>query len=279
MDDDVAIVTVISDLHINSTVALCPPAVALDDGGSYKPSRIQRQLWRWWLDSWEQVEATVKREKAALYVVVNGDVMEGYHHRWTQLISTNPADQKRMAVSVLDPVAQMADHLFFVRGTEAHAGRGAHWEETLAEDFGAEPDEATGTASWWHLRLKAGGVLFSIAHQRRISTLPWTHGGPANRLAAKIVYDYGKWARRRPDVVVRSHGHKIDNSSKTHPVLVVFTPAWQAATEYINRIDPDSLADIGSLLFVCRAGTVDWRWIGENQYVWTEPRPWQKRAN
>lgn len=278
MGSDTAILVVISDLHLNSTVALCPPAVALDDGGTYRPSKIQRQLWRWWLDSWEQVKATVEREKAELYVVVNGDVVEGYHHRWTQLISSNPADQERMAITVLDPVAQMADHLFFVRGTQAHAGRSAHWEETLADDLGAESDTETGTASWWHLKFKLGGVKFSIAHHRPIAKLPWTMGGPANRLAAHIVYKYAKRGWKRPDVVVRSHGHKIDDSSKTHPVKVICAPAWQSSTEFINKIDPDSFADVGSLLFVCRDGRYDWRWIGENQYLWAEPKLWRKKS-
>lgn len=36
---------IVSDTHINSTVAICPSEVELDDGGSYRPSRGQRWLW------------------------------------------------------------------------------------------------------------------------------------------------------------------------------------------------------------------------------------------
>jgi hypothetical protein len=250
------VVAVVADTHINSTVGLCPPAVNLDDGGTYQASEAQMGLWRAWNSYWERVDELAKGH--TLYVVVNGDAVEGFHHGSTQVVSANEADQDRMALEIFEPVARKAARLFFVRGTPAHAGKSAGREEMLAKDLGAEPDEVTGTASWWHLPLMAEGVLFSFAHHRRQTTLPWTHGGAANRLAAQTVYAYATSGDRRPDVVVRSHGHRFDESSRLHPVKVVFTPAFCLATEFVHRIAPDALADVGGLIFTCREGAFEW---------------------
>jgi hypothetical protein len=44
-------ILVISDTHINSTVALCKPSVQLDDGQEVKISRAQRWFWENWLSA------------------------------------------------------------------------------------------------------------------------------------------------------------------------------------------------------------------------------------
>jgi hypothetical protein len=59
------ILAVVSDLHLNSTVALCPPeGVTLDDGGTSEPSRLQRWLWDCWEDDWTQGRARLEAERA-----------------------------------------------------------------------------------------------------------------------------------------------------------------------------------------------------------------------
>ena len=43
---------VVSDLHAGCRVGLCPPDGArMDDGGRYRPSRLQRKMWRMWRES------------------------------------------------------------------------------------------------------------------------------------------------------------------------------------------------------------------------------------
>ena len=39
------VVALVSDLHCNSTTALCPPVVNLDDRGQYHAGPIQRAIW------------------------------------------------------------------------------------------------------------------------------------------------------------------------------------------------------------------------------------------
>ena len=265
------IVAVVADLHINSTLGLMPKVFVRDDGESVWASHLQNEVFRAWLSYWADVKKQVRAHKATLYVVINGDVCEGFHHGTTQLITHNPADQFKLAIDVLEPVARMADRLFIVRGTSSHAGTAAHWEEVIADDLGAVPDEVTGTASWWHLPMDVNGVLMHFSHHRRQNTLPWTSGGAANRLAAETVYEYARSGDRLPDVVVRSHGHIFDESSRIHPVKVIFSPAWQLKTEFSHRIAPDRMPAIGGLIFRCRGGQFEWE---PKVYPFKRREPW-----
>jgi hypothetical protein len=53
----VKLLVLTGDLHVNSTVALCPPTVELDDGGTYHHSRTQAWIWNRWIDFWALADA------------------------------------------------------------------------------------------------------------------------------------------------------------------------------------------------------------------------------
>src|SRR5690554_3562020 len=91
-------VVCVSDLHCGSTVAVCPPTLHLDDGGEYHASDAQRWLWQLWREFWERVERERDRDDADLYVVYNGDLVDGDHHNTPQIMSRNPVAQA-MALS------------------------------------------------------------------------------------------------------------------------------------------------------------------------------------
>ena len=55
MTNERTVVAIAGDLHVNSTVAVCPPVVMLDDGGEYRASKPQRWLWREWVKFWGAV--------------------------------------------------------------------------------------------------------------------------------------------------------------------------------------------------------------------------------
>ena len=250
----VEIVAVVSDLHINSTIGLCPlNGVSLDDGGTYRPSKEQRWLGRCWSDFWDRAQALGGDR---LHVVINGDAVDGDHHDTPAIVTRNMETQVRMALAVLEPSAGLADRLYIMRGTEVHTGKQAQWEEFLAKDLDAVPDDAIGSHSWWWLPLEVGGVKFDIAHHPGTSSRrPWTRGAAANRLAAWILSDYAESRSIPPDVVIRSHNHIFEDSGESHPIRAIITPAWQLCTPFGHRIGGSGkLAHIGGLLFVCEGG-------------------------
>jgi hypothetical protein len=145
------VVAVISDTHIGSTVGLCPPTVALDDGGQYLANPAQRWLWERWEIFWLAANGTKPRGGGKRWAIHLGDVTEGDHHNTSQIITRNRATQMGLAIEVLEPVARWADRLFIVRGTAAHASEAGAMEEAFF--IGAAVDEGASHALddlLWH---------------------------------------------------------------------------------------------------------------------------------
>ena len=260
MSDRTALVAVVSDVHAGSTVAVCPPEISLDDGGGYVASKAQQWLWQNWLAFWATAGETADRLNADLYVVFNGDVTEGDHHGTRQILSGNPNAQAAVVDACMRPVLALAPaRLAFIRGTEAHVGKSAAYEERIARGLEkdgrpviADPD--TGTASWWHLRMDIHGHRLSFAHHGRMGQRPWTRGNVVLNLAAEIFYEHAARAETPPALAIRSHLHRYFDTGSAHPVRVIQTPAWQLSTAFIHRIAPDSLADIGGVLITVEPG-------------------------
>jgi hypothetical protein len=249
------VVALVSDLHCNSSVALSPPIVELDDGGQYRASKPQRWLWRQWLAYWQQVAE--RRAGQRLVVVLNGELADDNHHPTTQLVTRNPADMLKLSVEVLRPVLgliQEGDAIIVTRGTEAHSGPSAHLDETIAQDIGAAgPDSEI--ASHWRLRMTIDGVRFDVAHHPPGGggRLPWTRGGFANRLAAMSMFEAAERGERPPHFLVRGHVHRPDDSYDRFPVRALVLPSWQLTTSYGHRIGGDPLP-IGGAIVTCDAG-------------------------
>jgi hypothetical protein len=245
------ILVVVGDLHVNSTVGLITPTTNLDDGGTYRSSKGQRWLWRSWLDFWSEIEKVRKSEKADVWTVFNGDLVDiNGKHQSSQNISQNEADVMRMAIDTLMPALDMSDRTFVVRGTAAHTGSSASMEEKLAEDIGSEPNGDL--FSWWELLLEAEGVLFDIRHHGPLGRMEHTRGNSLNRRAVELMLLYAN--KKCPDVGVQSHNHRFSTSSDEYPIKVYALPAWQLITEFINRIGNIKPADVGGLYFVCNKG-------------------------
>lgn len=247
-------ILVIGDMHIGSTVALCKPTVTLDDGGVYKSSR--GQLWLW--DKWRLMLDHVQYHKQGeLYIVVNGDAVEGdIKQRSYQTISRNPATILALAADILDPLARQSAGMFFIMGTAAHSGTSAHLEEQLANDLGGRICDETGASSWWHLSLDVDGVRLDFAHHPGIgvSKNGWTAHNSINTLAARVLFDSANEGRPAPHIVIRSHNHTYRDSRDNYKVRAITTPAWTLATEYIHRIAPGAIADVGAIMITCDNG-------------------------
>lgn len=265
---------VVSDVHAGSVLAPCPPeGVVLDDGGRYEPSAVQRWLWDCWAHYWQRVARTVAAAQADLWVVVNGDAVEGEHHGTTQIISAHPEPQAYVCERVFGvPLALRPAQLFVVRGTEAHTGPSAATEEALARTLGAtkSPD---GRWSWWHLVLAPHGVRMDFAHHPSIGGhLPWTQPQAVQRLAFLIWTHHTVRGLAAPALAVRSHRHVTGDSYDAYPTRAVITPAWQIKTAYAHRVAADSIADIGGVVVTVQ---VSGAWSLERcLYPVHPPTPW-----
>lgn len=252
----------VSDLHAGSTVALCPPKIPLDDGGEFVASQAQLWLWACWHQYWRQIDELRERHAAELWLLLNGDVVEGDHHQTPQIISRNPEAQATVLREVLNvPLRLGPARIFVVRGTETHTGPSACAEEGLARgwrDAGrpivADPQ---GTASWWHLRAEIHGTLLDVAHHGRTGFREHTRGSAASLHAADIFLSHARRGERHPDLCLRAHWHRFNDSHDAQPTRVVTSGAWQLKTGYAHKRHADTLADIGGLAVLFYEGRYD----------------------
>lgn len=254
------VLAVTNDLHCGSTVALSPPSIRLDDGGEYVASKAQRWLWQCWNDYWKRVAEVRKAEKAELRCLFNGDMVEGDHHKSTQILSGNPNAQAAVVTACMKvPLDLSPDSIAFVRGTETHVGQSASSEEKIADGLRRDKrpvvgDPDTGTASWWHLRTEIQGVLVDVAHHGRTGQREHTRGNAANLHAHDILLSHIKTGDRPPDLCLRAHYHRFNDSYDMCPVRVITNGAWQLKTGFVHKIAADTIADIGGLIVVVRDG-------------------------
>lgn len=240
----------ISDLHIGSTVSMCPKVVHLDDGGTYRPGRWQRAL----LESFEDfidysLNLTKGRKRVLAFL---GDLCElDSKGRSYQLISRNPADIKRLVYDLLDPLADEFDGLLFIRGTEAHTGKSAHSEEEIAANYDNTIwNGREGQASWWMYEGAIGGIRYFMQHHISMGNLPWTERNAANKYAFLTEYQYLKERISPPDVALSGHVHRYSDSGRNYEVKAFTLPCWTGRTSYIHRIGKGRQPpEIGGMIF------------------------------
>ena len=252
MTDTVSVLSV-SDMHINSTVALSPPKVNLVEGGTYVATRSQRALWeRWTGDLLPKFDAMPGRK----VLVFNGDMGElDAKKRTVELVSINKATILELTLETIMPIVDRADAVYVMRGTPAHTGKGAWLEEVIAKDIDAVPTDE-GTASWWHMRRKAAGVRFDIAHHASMGHLPWTEKNAANKVAAIIMWRYMiDMEELYPHITLRNHNHRYADSGGNYKTFAICGRAWSTATDYTYRTGKEnSPSDIGADAFICKDG-------------------------
>lgn len=264
MADRPLLIRVTSDLHAGSTVALCPPKVSLDDGGEYHASKAQRWLYERWQSFWERGEQRRRELDAYCIDLFNGDATEGDHHKTTQILSGNPTAQASVVNSVLKvPLATKPDGIVFIRGTEAHVGPSAAFEERIAlglkkDGWPVIVDEVTGNASHWHWQMEHQGKRLDFAHHGKFGSRPSTKMNTVIALALDIFTEHKLNNMPHPDLAVRSHMHQFGDTGNIYPTRLIQMPAWQLRTAFVHRINTTGkLSDIGGILVTVINGKVD----------------------
>ena len=261
--DRPVVLAITSDIHAGSTVALCPPKVTLDDGGEYHASKAQLWLWERWQAFWQRAEQKRRQLDASLVQVFNGDLTEGDHHRTTQILSGNPTAQAAVVNAAMKvPLALKPDAIVGIRGTEAHVGPSAAFEERIflglkKDGWPVRVDEASGNASHWHWTFEHQGVRLDIAHHGKFGSRPSTKMNTVIALAFDIFTRAAIDGRPHPHLAVRSHMHQFGDTGSAYPTRLIQMPAWQLATAFIHRLNPGAISDVGGILVTIADGTLE----------------------
>lgn len=258
--DRPVLLAILGDTHAGSTTALCPDVIRFDDGGDYHASKAQRWLYANYLDYWRRIATKRDELDAELYVIINGDLVDGDHHHTSQIISRNPNSQALVWTECAATfLALKPDRLVIVRGTGAHAGVAGCAEERIADGLRRDKrpivsDPDTGAASWWHWRAEIQGVRLDVTHHGKMGRLPRTRRSNLVLYAWDILDEHADSGHSYPHLCFRAHNHKRGDSGDACPVRVVATGAWQLGTEYVHKVAPDSLADVGGAYVVIDRG-------------------------
>ena len=246
--DDLSVlnnIVVVSDIHAGCRLALCgDKPVALDDGGAYQPSDFQLKLYAMWRCFWDEfVPHATKDEPYG--VVINGDVVDGVHHRSTTQISHNLEDQAEIAYRLLAPIVDRCKGRFWmVRGTEAHVSSSAREEENLGKRLGAVPN-AEGQYARWDLwkHIGDGKLIHFLHHIGSTGSQAYEATAVHKELVEEFV-EAARWRRAAPDIIIRSHRHRYiettvatgTDTGETGRAIAAVTPCWQGKTPFVWKI-------------------------------------------
>lgn len=227
----------ISDLHCGDQFGLCLPKITLDGGGTYTQSKLQKKLWQWWNLFWkEYINELCKGEDYA--IVLNGDAIDGpNHHGVNSQITNNLEDQINIAYECLAPIVD-GHKFYFIRGTEAHAGKSAEWEEILAQRLKSIPDEL-GNYTRWGMWLKMQEFLIHFSHHISGTGSSSYESTAVYKEMVEAFVQAGRWNQKPPNCIVRSHRHRQFETriggAEGYCISIV-TPGWQLPTPFSYRL-------------------------------------------
>jgi hypothetical protein len=241
------IAVVISDLHIGSTVALWPEKYVSIEGVPIGQNAIQKWLWKQWMDATRKWLPSVVGDDPYV-LIINGDGVEGQHHRTLQIMTADPADQSRAFKQVLGPVFQGAQKTYMTLGTECHTRND---EMRIGYDLGAEIDPETGHHAFSELHLEIHGCYGTIRHHCASSSSPFYEAGGLGRAMNNEIVEAARCGFRIPKWMMRAHRHRPGFVTDGNTLIGV-TGAWQLLTRFAHKVVPSAL---------CQASVavLDWR--------------------
>jgi hypothetical protein len=236
----------IADTHCGSTQGILPPGFVTHEGNEIRQNEIQRWLWDCWQRGMEWMEKVADGDPYAL--ILNGDCLDGNHHRTKEIWSPDEGDHLKCARELLKVPAGLAAKVFVVAGTEVHTHNA---ESALAEMLSAVPDPNTGKGAWHRADLTIAGTRLIAQHHCPTSQRSWT---AASALCAGLAEEQLQAARNGeqiPLALATAHRHVFGTYESPNGVAVGL-PAWQGLTRFGQKVVPSARTQCGLVAF-------DWR--------------------
>ena len=240
-------VVIVSDTHVGSTRAVCTPDFQHFEGNVVRQNDLQKWIYECWHHCWHEfVPSYFGKDKYVL--VVNGDVVDGIHHKTKETMSNEVADHLDDAVKLFEPAVKRADKVFVVEGTDAHTGSREH---SFGAQVGAEVNPLSGRHSFDSLYLEVAGTPGVVRHHINATTRRYLtatqysiHMGMEVQRAAEEGMPIPKW-------FARAHRHVHGVFENAYGAMGI-TGAWQADTRWVRKVIPDNSFSPSVIIF-------DWR--------------------
>ena len=236
------VVVVIADPHCGSTVGLCPPDFPIHDGATYRLNKQQEWLWAQYTDFLEWKARIIGSDPFIL--VVNGDAVEGEHHRSKQVISTDTGVMTACAIDVLARAATGAAGVYITHGTEAHVGHST--ESQIGFSLGAQraPDGYFFRQRWL---LEINGVLCSFRHHMTTTKRKHLEAGAMSAEAGNEQLNAARYGHPVPRVMCRAHRH-LYGSYEDGFCTFVASPPWKLLDNFVHKVAAGTIAAVGAYM-------------------------------
>lgn len=268
-------VLLLSDIHANSKVGICPPVVNLYKGGTYRATRPQMWLHSRMLELRDETAEARDRAGGRLIVMLNGEICDNNKHSVYDLIELHPDYQMAVGIEALRPILELVDKtrgdlIFVTRGTEAHSGPDSWMDNKIGADIGAVESvsaDKTTLNSFDILAVNIDGVLFNVAHHPPFGPgrMPHTKELYATRLAAHAFMSAAKAGEKPPDIYARGHYHVAGDSYDAYPTRALALPSWQLPTSFVHRLGGERPEPTGGVIVTTDRGKCE---VKKHLYHW-----------
>jgi hypothetical protein len=247
---DCRVIVCLSDLHCGSVVGLHPPGfetVTSQEGESkhIPQNGVQQWLWDAWLAFWQQAEDIIGLDTFAL--VYNGDLIEGYHHKTTQVWDIETKNHCAAFELIHATLPMQPSRLFITAGTECHTGSN---EFSLARSLKAEGP--AGPGAWARLDMDVAGVPTAFRHHISTTSRQYLEGSALSIALGIERLEAARVGLPMPRVVVASHCHIYRLFNDGHGLCLTL-PSWQLLTRYGHKVVPASRPRVGGVILDYRS--------------------------
>ena len=240
------IVMLLSDLHLGSTVGLWPDGFVSNEGMVLGQNKFQKWLWRCWQDMLKWSDGVIGSQPFEL--VINGDLVEGIHHRTLQVVSPDVGDQTAAVMDVLSPLASKATRVHVIKGTECHTRND---EVRIGRALDGTVDPTTGQHAWDSLDLEVNGTLFNFAHHISASIRSYLEASAHSIALGALTHSRARAGKPVPKVMVRAHRHRHGVWTDGNQMSAI-CGAWQGLTRHGFKVVPDAVVQPSCIIFDTR---------------------------
>ena len=252
-EEPIRLLFVLADLHCGSTAGLLPPGMTTaEDAQPMVQNKWQEWLWECWDRAMRWRDKISAGSKYGL--VLNGDLTEGIHHRSTQVVSGDMADHVSIAKHVIAPIADAAEKVYIVKGTECHTHSA---EVAIGEAIGAEMNQDTKKRAFDRLHLTACGVPCVFRHHIGTSMRMSLEATQLSVILVEEMAEAVKNGEIPPRIVASAHRHKFGFYQNGRSMCIVSAP-WQGLTRHGNKVVSQARTQPGIY-------ALDWRGITDGE--------------
>lgn len=232
---------IVSDTHCGSDVGLLAPSFQTGKGNVITHGNNHHQAWLW--QNWKSLLAEAYKiiGKDKFVLTINGDAIEGIHHRSTEMVSQKWEEHLQIATDILKPVADKAAKVLVVKGTECHT---QNLEQALSDRLGG------GVAKDKHL-YRMHGCLIDAAHHMGTTSRSYLEASSYSIHMGNARLNYARAGHEIPKVFLRGHRHVGGQFNDGYGIYAV-TGAWQFLTRHGHKVVTDSIPSPTILV-------LDWR--------------------